>query len=261
MRGTSDHELSARIAFTLIEILVVVSIIALLIAILLPTLRRAREQARTTVCLSHLQQIGSATGMYMGQNRDWYPIGPADRIFEYIDNGEVYRFIDGNCLWGGRRGSRHFPEIEWYNRPLSKYMFGGVPSEDRVGVFECPSDNGSPLYPETVGQSIYHVCGNSYYMNTHGEFTKKSQKSRLHPASIVMYEEGNLHFLLGEPRTLYGSGRQTACQGNGWHGRKNRFNVGFLDLHAADTSIDPREVSGPGWNVTDFFRIWGWIEE
>jgi hypothetical protein len=259
--GTTRPEFKPRPALTLIEILVVVSIIALLIAILIPTLTKAREQSRTVVCLTHLQQIGSATGMYMSQNRDWYPIGPADQIFEYSDGGRTYRYISGNCIWGGRRGSLHYPEIEWYNRPLSKFMYAGVPSEDRVGVFECPSDKGTPLYEQTQGRSIYYVCGNSYYMNTHGEFTKKSQKSRLHPATIVMYEDANLHFLLGDPRTLpWSSGRQ-ASQGMGWHGRKNRFNVGFLDLHAADVSIDPRKLSGPGWNITDFFRIWGWIEE
>ena len=124
-----------------------------------------------------------------------------------------------------------------------------------------PSDTGTPSYEQTVGKSIYYVCGNSYYMNTHGEFTRKRQKSRLHPSTIVMYEEANLHFLLGPPRTLYGAGTSGGTQGVGWHGRKNRFNVGFLDLHAADMTIDPRKVSGPGWNVTDFFRIWGWIEE
>ncbi|MBP7934315.1 MAG: type II secretion system protein [Phycisphaerae bacterium] len=261
MPGTTHRQRHPHRGFTLIEILVVVSVIALLIAILIPALTRAREQSRTVVCLSHLQQIGSATGMYMSQNRDWYPIGPADKIFAFTDNRQTYRYIEGNCIWGGRRGSLHFPQVEWYNRPLSKFMYAGVPSEDRVGVFECPSDKGTPLYELTMGRSIYHICGNSYYMNTHGEFARKSQKSRSHPATIVMYEEGNLHFLLGDPRTLPWPAGRAASQGRGWHGRKNRFNVGFLDFHAAEVSMDPRKLSGPGWNVKDFFRIWGWIEE
>lgn len=54
--------------FTLIELLVVVAIIALLIAILLPSLGKARENARTTVCGTHMKQIALANLMYIDQN-------------------------------------------------------------------------------------------------------------------------------------------------------------------------------------------------
>jgi len=57
-----------RLGFTLIELLVVIAIIALLMAILLPSLSRAREQARTVVCLSHLKQWSLCFSMYTGDH-------------------------------------------------------------------------------------------------------------------------------------------------------------------------------------------------
>ena len=62
-------------AFTLVELLVVIGIIAVLIAILLPTLSRARRQAQVTVCLSNERQLVTALLMYCQENKSYFPGG------------------------------------------------------------------------------------------------------------------------------------------------------------------------------------------
>jgi prepilin-type N-terminal cleavage/methylation domain-containing protein len=62
-------------AFTLVELLVVISIVSLLVALLLPSLAQARESSRRGACLTNQRGIGTATFMYASDFKDWAPPG------------------------------------------------------------------------------------------------------------------------------------------------------------------------------------------
>ena len=88
-------------AFTLIELLVVVAIIALLIAILLPTLSRAKEQARIAVCLANQRSITQAAISYQMDKQDLvfvFPLGyrPATAPPNFLGFDAVTEY-----MWGG----------------------------------------------------------------------------------------------------------------------------------------------------------------
>ena len=61
--------------FTLVELLVVISIIALLMGILMPALSRARMQAQAVICGSNQKQLGLGWNFYASDNDDWFPMG------------------------------------------------------------------------------------------------------------------------------------------------------------------------------------------
>jgi prepilin-type N-terminal cleavage/methylation domain-containing protein len=76
-----------RKGFTLIELLVVIAIIAILAAMLLPALARAREQARRGVCISNLKQIGLGIHMYAQDYDENFPAYDYNGGFALIDCG------------------------------------------------------------------------------------------------------------------------------------------------------------------------------
>ena len=77
--------------FTLIELLVVIGIIAILAAMLMPALGKAREKARQTQCINQLKQISLGIEMYKGDWRGGFPFWISRLYPDYINSNKVYK--------------------------------------------------------------------------------------------------------------------------------------------------------------------------
>ena len=144
-----------RKAFTLVELLVVVSIIALLVAILLPSLRAARESARRAACLSNLRQLSMGALAYAGDFGGEFPYRGKDSD-------------EGPHTWYARNRQD--------NRSLWVGYIGDYTMEDGSELFWCPS-NPWPFdqlypgqrWPHNIGGAFRYQAGYCFFPNTHAE--------------------------------------------------------------------------------------------
>lgn len=100
MRSKKPHR---RNAFTLVELLVVIGIIALLIAVLMPALASARQQANSVSCQSSLRQIATAALMYAQDHKVYVGFATGiDRkmlLYPYLKQGKNNADVNGSQVW------------------------------------------------------------------------------------------------------------------------------------------------------------------
>jgi prepilin-type N-terminal cleavage/methylation domain-containing protein/prepilin-type processing-associated H-X9-DG protein len=169
LKSYQPSEYSPRRAFTLIELLIVIAIIALLAAILFPVFARARENARRSSCQSNLKQLGLTMTMY-SQDYDerMMPI-------EAPDSGTSARWPQILSSYIKNRGFVRCPDAD-YSEPLGSTMGTATPlyyqdileatpswpnsSYYYYGVYPSYGYNYAYLAPGQQSSSDYTLCPN-----------------------------------------------------------------------------------------------------
>ena len=213
-----------RDAFTLVELLTVIGVIALLVGILLPSLSSAREQARTVQCLSNERQIGLALVAYTNDNRGAYPC----------------HSNWGNCM--GKKGATLIYDSADFTgfagepgvtavRPLNPYL-------TTAEVVRCPDDKGDP-YKNVA--NCFDAYGTSYLLPYKLDLfgvrhvTAIGVPNTLSPMRAGLRGPASTKIILGD--FTWPPNRRLTDARTRWHGptrpsKERRMNMLFLDGHA-----------------------------
>jgi len=226
----------SRPGFTLLEVLVVVGIIALLIAILMPTIVTARRRAHRVTCQSQVRQLVTAWHVLLEANRGQFPYGPTMSVD-----------------FGGKQGLANTHKKQ--PKPLNKYL--GLSPITYVGadVFRCPSDRKGTV----SGQESYQVDARTTCFDYYGTSYKANRflvgadvlASPVDPSWELLYSARdrfktplNRSQLYDEPRLIllgdFGwehAWNLASSMRIEWHGRPGWHNIGFMDGHADFTPI------------------------
>jgi prepilin-type N-terminal cleavage/methylation domain-containing protein len=152
-----------RRAFTLVELLVVISVIALLISLALPALFRARKSGRQIVCINNMRQIGTSAFAYASDYSDhifgfsWRPRSPSlyntndPELIAMLDTAQDQRLAQVAQAISIMRGNddesitinpNWWPHLFYSHITLSNYVAGSLSSR----VFICPEDKFLPQF-------------------------------------------------------------------------------------------------------------------
>lgn len=185
--------------FTLVELLVVMAIVAMLAAVLLPVLAKARESARITRCSANLQQIGHAVSLYQQDYDDLFPYGldPGDRADPDQWQGRTNPVTGESYYDQVQRLVAADPVVTNVDYVLRRYC--GSARE----LWRCPSDYGWPSIT-----SAYEAFGSSYVYRTELALSHLPLPSLARPSETNVFVDASAWHRRGPPtaNVLYADG-------------------------------------------------------
>jgi prepilin-type N-terminal cleavage/methylation domain-containing protein len=230
----SSRAARVRAGFTLIELLVVIAIIAILAAMLLPALARAKLKGTQATCLSNQKQLGLAFQMYASENNDKIVASLAEQPNTTYD-ADGYWGPPNPTSWGGSQVNA-LAAVEACLR-TNNLLFQYAAS---VGVYHCPGDQRFKLpvgsTTTTIGWAFDSYAktdnmGGEKKGNVAADYTKISQIQRSSEAFAFLEQADSRGFNEGTFEYDWDGGNQTYVDIIAmYHGNVNT--EGFADGHA-----------------------------